>query len=150
MELGRSLSKLVGDNNNNNNNNNNFARVSTTASGLSYRDVLVLTGDDPHDEETDVTGNVTRPASGAVTGLRRLGIPVRVVRNDDDEGVREVAEMAGGDVVTVTRYQTVWGLERKVVAVMGEAKGEEGDKLYARLLAMSRAVSQLIHVKAVR
>nr|KAG5687185.1 hypothetical protein BaRGS_012239 [Batillaria attramentaria] len=115
------LSKLVGDNNNN---NGNFTSISTTASGLSYRDVLVLTNRHPHDEETDVTGNVTQPASGAVTGLRRLGIPVRVVRYSDDEGVREVAEMAGGDVVTVTNYRTVWGLERKVVAVMGEGGKE--------------------------
>nr|KAG5704364.1 hypothetical protein BaRGS_031070 [Batillaria attramentaria] len=141
------MRKLYGDNNNNN--NDNFTSISTTASGLSYRDVLVLTCFDPDYEETDVTGHVTQPASGAVTGLRRLGIPVRVVRSNDEEGVREVAEMAGGDVVTVTRYETVWGLERKVVAVMGEAIGEKGDKLYARLLAMSRAVSQLIYVKAV-
>ncbi|KAK7485211.1 hypothetical protein BaRGS_00023621 [Batillaria attramentaria] len=138
MQLGHRLRQIIGVNDN-----------AVKASGVSYKDMLVLTVGDPYHEKTDVTGTVTKPAMGLVTGLRRMGVPLRVVVEGDEKGVKEVAEMSGDDVVTVAWATTVWGLERNVVAVLG--MGEEWkDAMNTRLVAMSRAVSQLIYVKTVK
>lgn len=115
---------------------------------LTYRDVFILT----HlvvlrDEIRDDSGVVTRPADGSITGLRQAGIPLRVLEEAEGHQTRAVLKdlvtMSGPDVVTFTSSSTVWGLERKVVVVMGESKSDQAG---IRLSAMSRTTAQLVRV----
>ena len=122
-------------------------RRSTPQPALRYRDVFILT----HllvlkDEIRDDSGKVTQSADASITGLRQAGIPLRVLASDEriDRAVLEdLVTMTGPDVVTYTSSTNVWGLERKVVVVMGES---EKELTGARLAGMSRATAQVVHV----
>ncbi|XP_025114278.1 uncharacterized protein LOC112576203 isoform X2 [Pomacea canaliculata] len=95
-----------------------------TPPGLQWRDVLVLSLDDPS------------AYSGMVTGLISAGIPVQVMTDDDTEDVA----MARSDVVWAAGGDRVRGLERKVVVCLQTGGGS------VRLLNMSRCTSQLVIV----
>ncbi|XP_070192066.1 uncharacterized protein [Littorina saxatilis] len=111
---------------------------------LQYRDVFILTNVSfLHDAKSDASGQVTRPASGVLRGVREAGIPVTLLESGDEDGVRDVATMAGPDHVIATRCFDVQGLERKVVVWVG---GGDGDDEFGRLLAASRCTSQLVLV----
>lgn len=111
---------------------------------LCYRDVLVLCFD-PRDDLIE-DGHLISPAIGLVRGLRECDIPVRVVKSNaasDNEGdIRDTA-LAVSDEVTVTDWDDVRGLERKVVVVVMERtlRGVS-DRLYGA----SRCSAQLVWV----
>lgn len=104
---------------------------------LQYRDVLVMCDGYPTDDRVDSNGQVTTTASGLVRGLRACHVPVRVVEKGDEAAIRDTA-LGVGDLVTVTEWDVVRGLERKVV-VVENTFGES-----VRLYAMSRCTSQLV------
>ncbi|XP_070191793.1 uncharacterized protein [Littorina saxatilis] len=119
---------------------------STTSSPrpLQYRDVFILTWvNSLHDAKSDASGQVTRPASGVLRGVRGAGIPVTLLQSWDEDGVRDVATMAGPDHVIATNCDDVQGLERKVVVWVG---GLDGYDAWGRLFAASRCTSQLVLV----
>ncbi|XP_025079972.1 uncharacterized protein LOC112555696 isoform X2 [Pomacea canaliculata] len=111
--------------------------TSTTANSISsyptppclrWRDVVVL------------WWNPLSESSGFVTGLRDAGIPVRVMKADDEEDVEDMA-MARSDVVWAAEGGLVQGLERKVVICF---KPYQGCVFSLRLHFMSRCASQLV------
>ncbi|XP_025114049.1 uncharacterized protein LOC112576041 [Pomacea canaliculata] len=95
--------------------------VDTTPPCLQWRDVLVLYWVGVNDN------------SGVVRALRGAGIPVRVMKNNDDD-FEDVAK-ARSDVVWVALGDQVRGLERKIVVCLDDN---------ARLHCMSRCTSQLV------
>ena len=77
---------------------------------------------------------------GLVHGLNSRGIPVGILeRNSPEEDVCDVA-LARTDQVTLTDYETVSGLERRIVVGITEGEWEE------RLLSMSRCTAQLVWI----
>lgn len=119
----------------------------TTASPdpLTFRDVLLLTGSWLFlDEGTTLFGSV-RPASGFIRGLRRGGVPVRVVSKmddgDDSNNIAEVALMTGPDAAVAADHGVVPSLERKVVVVL------EFDNTVDRFDLASRSTAQLVLVQ---
>ena len=107
----------------------------------------VLTDDlDLHDDIRDDAGNVTSPASGLVRALRDEQIPVCVLERsgkaDDVAGwERRMADVAVAqtDWVTVADWESVRGLERRVVGL-----SPRDDDPYFSLFALSRCTTQLI------
>nr|KAG5699982.1 hypothetical protein BaRGS_001801 [Batillaria attramentaria] len=81
-------------------------RVGQSGQDLQYRDTIVLC-------------NRPRDDLAVVSRLRARGLPVQVVTSrDDDDAIRDVA-LALRDVVTVTEWRVVTGLERRAVVGMG-------------------------------
>ncbi|KAK7484617.1 hypothetical protein BaRGS_00024143, partial [Batillaria attramentaria] len=120
---------------------------------LQFRDVFilnanVLTDAVLHDEETDNTGNILRPASGMLRGLRRARVPVRVVRSRDNDVIADVAKMAGADEVVAGEVGAVRGLERKIVIWVQTDRPVTGteDESWGRLEGASRATGQVVWV----
>nr|KAG5706648.1 hypothetical protein BaRGS_005718 [Batillaria attramentaria] len=115
---------------------------------LKYKDVFLLTAwtANLHDDETDATGEVTRPATGVVRSMRSAGVPVRVVNDGDSSAARDVAVMMGPDDVVAAHVDVVTGLERKVVVWLQAEREAAGtlDKVAGRLCAMSRTTAQLV------
>nr|KAG5701992.1 hypothetical protein BaRGS_034574 [Batillaria attramentaria] len=138
---------------------NVFARPTASPPPLQYRDVFVLTrSSELREEKTDKdTGQVTSPASEVVRGLRKAGVPVRVVgwmKEDGvarwEEGVREMAVPAE-DRVTVATFAVTHGLERKVVVYLPGRwgvtdEGRSADYIEAedRVYLASRCTTQLV------
>ncbi|XP_070183023.1 uncharacterized protein [Littorina saxatilis] len=128
---------------------------------LSYSDVFILTqSSELHDDIKNNAGQVTSRASDLVRGLRDEGLPVCVLGQQDwrhntarwERDVHDVA-VAATDRVTVTRYNYVQGLERRVVVVLpgwdketDEGLSDELIDLQDRLFAASRCSTQLIMV----
>ncbi|XP_070188591.1 uncharacterized protein [Littorina saxatilis] len=128
---------------------------------LSYCDVFIITrSSELQDDIKDDAGRVTSRASGVVRGLRDEGLPVCVLGEQDwrhnrarlERDLHDVA-VAATDRVTVTDYNYVHGLERRVV-VMLPGRNKENDEglsdevidLTDRLWAASRCTTQLIMV----
>ena len=128
--------------------------VTNSPASLAYRDVFVLTDEENiHDEARNDAGNVTSPASGVVVGLRRGQIPVRVLETRDRAGVvagweSRVADVAVSrtDEVTVAHWESVQGLERRVVVCLSDWPRDVFDVYPYRLPAFSRCTTQLIIV----
>ena len=127
--------------------------VTNSPASLAYRDVFVLTDDDYlHDEARNDAGNVTSPASGVVVGLLHAQIPVCVLEYRDrvdvvagwESRVADVA-VARTDEVTVAHWESVQGLERRVVVCLSYRPRNVGVDHYS-LLAFSRCTTQLIIV----
>ncbi|XP_025102178.1 uncharacterized protein LOC112568879 [Pomacea canaliculata] len=92
---------------------------------LQWRDLLVLNGWPVSDD------------SGLVKALKKAGIPVRVMKDDNTEDVAT----ARSDVVWAADGGLVRGLERKVVVCVNDV-----DDVFSRLHFMSRCTSQLVIV----
>ncbi|XP_070207999.1 uncharacterized protein [Littorina saxatilis] len=128
---------------------------------LSYRDVFIITrSSELQDDIKDAAGQVTSRASGVVRGLGDEGLPVCVLGEQDwrhnrarvERDVHDVA-VAATDRVTVTHYDYVQGLERRVVVMVpgwdketDEGRSDEMIDLRDRLFAVSRCTTQLIMV----
>ena len=84
---------------------------------------------------------------GLITGMRKSGIPVQVVRRDDDEALSRVATMEGPDVVTVVAEHLVRGLEREVVVWVGVGQGDYYD-VYDKWHATSCTKDKVLWVLA--
>lgn len=98
---------------------------------LGFRDVVVI-----------CTGHL-RNNSGVVEGLRRAGLPVRVIEGGSRSDVQDVAT-SRSDVVWVLNGAQARGLERKVVVcVRNEYRHSD---VYHRLYPMSRCTSHLVLV----
>ena len=94
---------------------------------LQWRDIFVLVPDPSR-------------ADPLVRGLRQAAVPVAVVdRSTATAGDWEDLALARTDRVTVTDYDCVRGLERRVVVGVGEGR-------YDRLQAMSRCTGLLVWV----
>lgn len=105
---------------------------------LRYSDVLVLCIY-PRDDEVDSSNNLTSTANGLVRGLRASHVPVRVVRRrSNDNAIRNTALCVSNEV-TVTHWDNVRGLERKVV-VIADYDNNWDDVLHGA----SRCSSQLV------
>ena len=112
----------------------------------------MLTDDlDLHDDIRDDAGNMTSPASGLVRALRDEQIPVCVLERsgkaDDVAGwERRMADVAVAqtDWVTVADWESVRGLERRVVVWLADWPRYVGDPF--RLHPLSRCTTQLIIV----
>nr|KAG5688056.1 hypothetical protein BaRGS_017810 [Batillaria attramentaria] len=124
---------------------------------LRYRDVFVLTRSELSDVITDDNGQVTSRPCDFVAGLRASGVPVRVVwwKTDMNRYVGGLEDLSACKVnqVTVTDWDVVTGLERKVVVYLpgrypgvddwrGDSDVHDSGKVYA----MSRCTSQLVLV----
>ena len=128
------------------------SHVSNNPSPLAFRDVFVLTDDmELQDDVRDNAGWVTSPASGFVRGLRDEQIPVCVleyrVRVGDVAGWESRVEDGAGaktDQVTVAFWESVHGLERRVVVCLND-KGKKGASVFT-LYSVSRCTTQLIIV----
>nr|KAG5703032.1 hypothetical protein BaRGS_016193 [Batillaria attramentaria] len=121
--------------------------TSTHPPPLTFRDVFVLSWNTSlYDEDTDSTGNEVRPACGIVRGLRKSGIPVRVLCLEDEDALREVATMSGRDAVVAAGPACVRGLERKIVVWMQTERTGMGDESWGRLHALSRSTAQMIRI----
>lgn len=83
----------------------------------------------------DSSGRLTQNAIDFVRGLRERHVPLRVVE-DDEDAIRDMA-LGTSDLVIVTDWSYVQGLERKVVIV-------ENRNMSDRLYFMSRCSSQLV------
>ena len=126
--------------------------VTNSPASLAYRDVFVLTDDDNlRDEARNDAGNVTSSASGVVRALRRAQIPVCVLEHKDRAGVvgeweSRVADVAVArtDEVTVAHWESVHGLERRVVVCLSKWPRFVDD--FFILFAFSRCTTQLIIV----
>ena len=124
--------------------------VTNSPASLAYRDVFVLTaGSNLRDETRNDAGNVTSSASGVVRALRRAQIPVCVLEWRDRAGVvaeweSRVADVAVArtDEVTVAHWESVQGLERRVVVWLSDLTQDD----IPRLHALSRCTTQLIIV----
>ncbi|XP_025098256.1 uncharacterized protein LOC112566336 [Pomacea canaliculata] len=134
----------------------NASPVQKRPAPLRYCDVFILV------HSYDLLGTSSEDSSGKVNGLvrglRDAGIPVRVVRDRSrgvegwDCDVRDTS-VARTDMVTVSDWGDVVGMERKVVVWLpGRIPGDD-DKLsdehldrIGRLWAMSRCIVQLILV----
>ena len=95
--------------------------------GLQWRDVFIICYK-PSD------------TAGLVQGLSSRGIPVGILeRSSPEEDICDVA-LAWTDQVTMTDYETVSGLERRVIVGITEGEWEE------RLMSMSRCIAQLVWI----
>ncbi|KAK7483767.1 hypothetical protein BaRGS_00024983, partial [Batillaria attramentaria] len=115
---------------------------------LKYRDVFLLTSltSSIVEEEKDSAGNVVKPASGIVRGLREAGTPVMVLKKGDKAAVRDVAVMQGPDAIVIASAGLVRGLERKVVVYVQENNTGVNEERWGRLQVMSRTTAKLIIV----
>ena len=128
--------------------------VTNSPASLAYRDVFVLTDEENiHDEARNDAGNVTSPASGVVVALRHAQIPVCVLERRDRAGVvagweSRVADVAVArtDEVTVAHWESVLGLERRVVVCLSNWPWDIVVDHPYRLYAFSRCTTQLIIV----
>nr|KAG5694948.1 hypothetical protein BaRGS_031231 [Batillaria attramentaria] len=112
---------------------------------IRHRDVIVLVvWGGPRSGSSLWEGRVIQSSSGVVAGLGHSGFPVRIIRLDDVDDIADMAAMRGRDEVIVTGVENVWGLERKVVVVLGD--WDSLDSYDGRLYAMSRSTAQLITV----
>ena len=124
--------------------------VTNSPASLAYRDVFVLTDDDNlQDEVRYDAGHVTSPATGVVRALRHSQMPVCVLERRDRAGVvaeweSRVADVAVArtDEVTVAHWESVQGLERRVVVWLSDLTQDD----IPRLHALSRCTTQLIIV----
>ncbi|XP_076438205.1 uncharacterized protein LOC143277309 [Babylonia areolata] len=109
--------------------------------GLHYRDVFILFKSVANITD-GATGSGGGEASAMVATLRSKGVPLSVVRRGDRNGMRDMA-LALTDRVTVTEWETVQGLERRVVVcVHSEVKDyTDGHS------ATSRCTSQLVYIR---
>ena len=129
--------------------------VTNSPASLAYRDVFVLTDDfNLRDETRNDAGNVTSSASGVVRALRRAQIPVCVLEwrekvsvvGEWESRVADVA-VARTDEVTVAHWESVQGLERRVVVCLADRPwGVVDDDDFYNLFAFSRCSTQLIMV----
>lgn len=87
---------------------------------------------------------MTSKAIGLVQGLRDRNVPVQVVDSNDEVAIRDMA-LAAHDKVTVTHWDVVRGLERKVVVVVA-GYYLTGIDVFNRLQGASRCTSQLVWV----
>ncbi|KAL8602626.1 hypothetical protein ACOMHN_017362 [Nucella lapillus] len=85
-------------------------RVGQTGPALQYRDVIILCRDVP------------RADVAMVRRLRQGGVPVRVTSDPPSPDDVEELALAVTDVVMVTDWRYVTGLERRVVVVLGTAR----------------------------
>ncbi|XP_070209681.1 uncharacterized protein [Littorina saxatilis] len=108
---------------------------------LQYRDVLVL----GPSERVQSKGNDSKRAAKGLTGkLLDSGIPMQIVTEiDGDTKYRDVA-LGLKNEVTVSDYETVAGLERRVV--IGTGSSSDQAELLNRLMAMSRCTAQLVWI----
>ena len=125
--------------------------VTSSPVSMAYRDVFVLVGSAGLQDDA---GSVTSAASGVVQGLRAAGIPVCVLkwkdREDDRAGwegrLADVA-VARTDWVTVADWESVQGLERRVLVWLAGALDKGWDVYhFDRLHALSRCTTQLVVV----
>ncbi|KAK7091343.1 uncharacterized protein [Littorina saxatilis] len=101
---------------------------------LQYRDVLLLVPSEHFNSQT----------LRMINRIQANGVPVQILlRPYNDDELRDVA-LAGSNQVTVSDYQTVSGLERRVVIGTGSAKDERD--MLNRLHAMSRCTAQLVWI----
>ncbi|KAL8582403.1 hypothetical protein ACOMHN_063520 [Nucella lapillus] len=82
-------------------------RVGQTGEGLQYRDVIIL------------CEYVPRADVAMVRRLCQRGVPVRVTSYPPSPDDEEELALAATDVVMVTHWRNVRGLERRVVVVLG-------------------------------
>ncbi|KAL8565983.1 hypothetical protein ACOMHN_054999 [Nucella lapillus] len=82
-------------------------RVGQTGEALQYRDVIILCYDVP------------RADVAMVQRLLQRGVPVRVTSYPPSPDDVEELALAATDVVMVTHWRSVTGLERRVVVVLG-------------------------------
>ena len=129
--------------------------VTNSPASLAYRDVFVLTEEENiiHDEARNDAGNVTSPASGVVVALRHARIPVCVLEWRGTAGdvagwESRVADVAVSrtDEVTVAHWESVQGLERRVVVWLAYWPGDVVDDYLYSLPVISRCTTQLIIV----
>ncbi|KAL8614939.1 hypothetical protein ACOMHN_049090 [Nucella lapillus] len=85
-------------------------RVGQTDEALQYRDVIILC---PHVPRADVA---------MVRRLLQRGVPVRVTSDPPSPDDEEELALAVTDVVMVTHWRSVPGLERRVVVVLGPGR----------------------------
>nr|KAG5714528.1 hypothetical protein BaRGS_006974 [Batillaria attramentaria] len=78
----------------------------TSTPAIRYRDVLILTWDRNIITE-DKKSRKVQPSHKVVTGLRKAGLPVRIVGEGDKKGIEELAKMEGPDAVTLTGVYNV-------------------------------------------
>ncbi|XP_070209288.1 uncharacterized protein [Littorina saxatilis] len=116
---------------------------------LQHHDVMILCKHPRGELPSNDTVASSQPVMGIVRALRAHNIPVNVVASDaSDDDLRDVA-LALKNEVTVTDYETVSGLERKVVVVVGrkEDEAKEKDVDASRLLAVSRCTALLVCIE---
>ncbi|KAK7490036.1 hypothetical protein BaRGS_00018736, partial [Batillaria attramentaria] len=116
---------------------------------LRYRDIFVLTSDvDLLAEDAKCEPS---QGSGFIRGLRLSNVPVCVFgRKGEDIATKKKASsdvaVAKQDVVTVTNYDSVTGLERKLVVYLpGRMQGSIAEYI-DRVCAMGRCTTQLVMV----
>ncbi|XP_070209680.1 uncharacterized protein [Littorina saxatilis] len=111
---------------------------------LQYRDVLVL----GPSKRVQSKGKSSKRAEKGLTGkLLDSGIPMQILTQDDkDTKFRDVA-LGLKNEVTVSDYETVSGLERRVV--IGTGSSSDQADLQNRLLAMSRCTALLVWIGAI-
>ncbi|KAL8617805.1 hypothetical protein ACOMHN_044905 [Nucella lapillus] len=85
-------------------------RVGQTGEALQYRDVIILCEDVP------------RADVAMVRRLRQGGVPVRVTSSPPSPDDEEELALAATDVVMVTDWRSVTGLERRVVVALGPGR----------------------------
>ncbi|KAL8597941.1 hypothetical protein ACOMHN_063837 [Nucella lapillus] len=85
-------------------------RVGQTGEALQYRDVIILCRDVP------------RADVAMVRRLRQGGVPVRVTSYPPSPDDEEELALAATDVVMVTDWLSVLGLERRVVVSLGPGR----------------------------
>lgn len=111
---------------------------------MHFSDVIVLCYG-PREEQKDDYGQVLFPATGLVRGLRSRGVPVYVLEYGADiEAITDVT-LAVHDKVTVTYWNNICGLEKKVVIVTGHDL--YGLDVSAKLNCISRCSSQLVWIQ---
>ncbi|KAL8606480.1 hypothetical protein ACOMHN_037711 [Nucella lapillus] len=85
-------------------------RVGQPGQALQYRDVIILCPGEP------------RADSVTVRRLRQGGVPVRVTSSPPSPADEEELALAVTDIVMVTDWKNVTGLERRVVVVLGSRR----------------------------
>ncbi|XP_076438208.1 uncharacterized protein LOC143277310 isoform X2 [Babylonia areolata] len=109
--------------------------------GLNYKDVFILFHSVANITD-GATGSGGGKASAMVATLRSKGVPLSIVQPGDRNGMRDMA-LAVTDRVTVTEWDAVQGLERRVVVcVHSEVKYVTDGHT-----ATSRCTSQLVYIR---
>lgn len=122
-------------------------------SEVTFQDMMVLsTYFEMVEEKRNEDEVVETPASGLVEGLRKGGVPVRVLGGSKEEksaALAEVVAKEGPDAVVVADADTIRGLERQVAVWVETDHGSSasGDEGFGRLDAMSRTTAYLILVQ---
>ena len=96
---------------------------------LRYREVFIFTRDyDFYYTETDASGNVTRPVSGLLRGLREADVPVMVLDPGDGAALRDLATLVGPDRVLAASISGIHGLEKKMVVWVQEERERTNER----------------------